>query len=84
MFRSQKHPVVLEKRYAKVLSQWGCHKVTEVSRVVSDLGMQHASISTSQVVLRSCLGPPSGRPFDPGFFGPRGIERARAELSNGI
>ena len=42
MFRSQKHPVVLEKRYAKVLSQWGCHKVTEVSRVVSHLGMQHA------------------------------------------
>ena len=42
MFRSQKHPVVLEKRYLKVLSQWGCHKVTEMSRVVGHLGVQLA------------------------------------------
>ena len=42
MLRSQKHPVVLEKRYPKVLSQWGCHKVTEVSSVMCHLGVQLA------------------------------------------
>ena len=42
MLRSQKHPVVLEKRYPKVLSQWGCHAATEMSRVVTHLGVQLA------------------------------------------
>ena len=42
MLRSQKHPVVLEKRYPKVLSQWGCHKVTEVSRILCHLGVKLA------------------------------------------
>ena len=55
MLRSQKHPVVLEKRYAKVLSQWGCHAATEMSRVVSHMGVQLANNVTSAKPFQNLL-----------------------------